>query len=73
VRVELDDRNEKVNYKIREWEMKKASYMLIVGDKECNANVVSVRQHKKGDIGVMPLDKFVDKILDEINFKTLTI
>lgn len=73
VRVELDDRNEKVNYKIREWEMKKASYMLVVGDKECNSNAVSVRQHKKGDIGVMPLDKFVDKILEEINLKTLTI
>ncbi|MBI5476326.1 MAG: threonine--tRNA ligase [Ignavibacteriales bacterium] len=73
VRVELDDRNEKINYKIREWEMKKASYMLVVGEKERTATTVSVRQHKKGDIGVLPLDKFIENIIQEIQQKTLTI
>ncbi len=53
IRAELDDRNEKVGYKIRDWEMKKVPYMLVVGEKEKAANTVSVRQHKKGDLGAM--------------------
>ncbi len=48
IRAELDDRNEKVGYKIREWETKKVPYMLVVGDKERQAGTVAVRQHTKG-------------------------
>lgn len=72
VRTEIDERNEKVNYKIREWEMKKACYMLIVGEKESSSGTVSVRQHRKGDLGTMDLDKFLEKVLQEINLKSLT-
>ncbi|MEK7251571.1 MAG: threonine--tRNA ligase, partial [Bacteroidota bacterium] len=53
IRVELDDRNEKIGYKIREWETKKVPYMLVVGEKERQADAVAVRQHKKGDVGQM--------------------
>jgi threonyl-tRNA synthetase len=72
VRVELDDRNEKVNYKIREWETKKAPYMLIVGEKEKSNNSVAVRQHTKGDLGPMILEDFIRKIAKEISEKSLT-
>ncbi|MCU7492474.1 MAG: threonine--tRNA ligase [Ignavibacteria bacterium] len=66
VRVELDKRNEKIGYKIRDWETKKVPYMLIVGEKEAQSNMVSVRKHKTGDLGSMALDEFRAKILDEI-------
>ena len=72
VRVELDDRNEKVNYKIREWEIKKVPYMLIVGEKEKSNNSVAVRQHTKGDLGPMILEAFIQKIAKEISEKSLT-
>ncbi len=72
VRVELDDRNEKVNYKIREWETKKTPYMLIVGEKEKSNNSVAVRQHTKGDLGPMILEAFIQKIAKEISEKSLT-
>jgi threonyl-tRNA synthetase len=72
VRVEVDDRNEKINYKIREWETKKVPYMLVVGEKEKLNNSISVRQHTKGDLGPMALDAFVEKIVNEIKVKSLT-
>ncbi len=72
VRVELDDRNEKINYKIREWETKKVPYMLVVGEKEKSAGLVAVRQHKKGDLGTMPLGEFSNKIHTEITKKSIT-
>jgi threonyl-tRNA synthetase len=72
VRVELDDRNEKINYKIREWERKKVPYMLIVGKKEEAGRMVSVRRHKQGDMGVMSTRDFLARVLDEINRKVAT-
>ncbi|MBI1805355.1 MAG: threonine--tRNA ligase [Ignavibacteriae bacterium] len=72
VRIELDDRNEKVNYKIRDWETKKVPYMLVVGEKEKSGGSVAVRQHKKGDIGMMPLGEFIGKIRSEIAQKIIT-
>jgi threonyl-tRNA synthetase len=51
MRVELDERNEKIGYKIREAQVQKLPYMLIVGDKEAGDNTVSVRTREKGDIG----------------------
>jgi len=73
IRVELDDRNEKIGYKIRDWELKKVPYMLVVGEKEKAANTISVRQHKKGDLGAMGRDTFLAKILDTIQRKSLTL
>jgi threonyl-tRNA synthetase len=72
VRVELDDRNEKVNYKIREWETKKVPYMLVIGKKEEAGKAVSVRRHKQGDLGVMRAEDFVMRVLDEIDRKVIT-
>jgi len=69
IRVELDERNEKVGYKIRDWELKKVPYMLILGEKEENAGNISVRQHKKGDLGTFTLSDFIDKLTTEIKNK----
>ena len=66
IRVELDDRNEKIGYKIREAQLQKVPYMLIVGDKEIEANAVGVRSRKDGDIGQMSQDEFFAKIQKEI-------
>ncbi|MCI0706753.1 MAG: threonine--tRNA ligase [Ignavibacteriae bacterium] len=73
IRVELDDRNEKVNRKIRDWETKKVPFMLVVGDKEKANGTVAVRQHKKGDLGAMARDAFVKKALENIQQKALTV
>jgi threonyl-tRNA synthetase len=73
VRVELDDRNEKIGYKIRDWELKKVPYMLIVGEKEQANNTVSVRQHKKGDLGATGREAFLSKMVDAIQNKSLTL
>ncbi len=72
IRVETDDRNEKVGYKIREWETKKVPYMLVVGDKEMAAGSVAVRQHKMGDTGVRSINEFRSMILEIIASKGLT-
>ena len=69
IRVELDERNEKIGYKIRDWETNKVAYMLILGEKEQNAGNISVRKHKKGDIGSLSLSEFIDNINDEIKNK----
>ena len=68
-RIEVDERNEKIGYKIRDWEMQKVPYMLIVGEKEKEANAVSVRKHKEGDKGSLSLTEFIDKIASEIKNK----
>ncbi len=65
LRVEIDDRNEKIGYKIREHEVKKIPYMLVVGEKEKTADSVSVRQHKKGDIGTMSIADILKRLSDE--------
>ncbi len=66
VLVELDDRNEKIGYKIREAQLEKVPYMLVVGDKEVEAGAVAVRSRKNGDMGAMPADEFISKLLLEI-------
>ena len=66
VRVEVDDRAEKIGYKIREAQLQKVPYMLVVGDKEQEAGEVGVRNRKDGDVGAMKLDDFVEKIDEEI-------
>jgi threonyl-tRNA synthetase len=69
IRVELDIRNEKVGYKIREAQMQKIPYMLVVGDKEIENNEVAVRDRKEGDRGSMSLDEFISNIQKEIKEK----
>jgi threonyl-tRNA synthetase len=69
IRYEVDERNEKIGYKIRDWEMRKVSYMLVVGEKEKESNAVSVRKHKIGDQGSLALSEFIDKIVTEIKNK----
>ena len=66
LRVELDDRQEKIGYKIREAQLSKVPYMLILGDKEVEANAVGVRARKEGDIGAMPIEQFIEKIKNEV-------
>lgn len=69
INVELDERNEKIGYKIRDWETKKVPYMLVVGEKEKEAEAVSVRQHKVGDKGIVKLVEFIKQIKEEIDNK----
>lgn len=70
IRVELDDRQEKIGYKIREAQLQKIPYMLILGEKEVEAGNVGVRSRKDGDIGAMEIDEFVEKLKKEIeNFE----
>ena len=66
VRVEVDDRNEKIGYKIREAQLEKVPYMLVIGDKEMEAKTVGVRSRKEGDIGAVALDEFVKNVVNEI-------
>ena len=66
IRVEVDDREEKIGYKIREAQLSKTPYMLIVGDKEKEANAVGVRSRKEGDIGAQKLEEFISNIKEEI-------
>ena len=69
IRAELDTRNEKMGYKIREAQVDKIPYMLVIGDKEAEQNVVSVRHRKDGDLGTMSLDAFIGQVLKEIATK----
>ena len=62
LRVEVDSRSEKIGYKIREAQLQKIPYMLIVGDKEIESNTVGVRSRADGDIGAMSVEKFVGRI-----------
>ena len=66
IRVELDLRNEKIGYKIREAQMQKIPYMLVCGDKEVEENKVAVRKRQGGDIGTMTIEEFKNHILQEI-------
>ena len=66
VRVEVDDRNEKIGYKIRQAQMEKVPYMLVVGDKEMEENSVNVRKHGGDELGTVPFDEFFNSIKIEI-------
>ena len=70
LRVELDLRNEKVNAKIRDAQMQKIPYMLVVGDREATEGTVSVRHRQKGDLGGQSLDSFFAQILQEVQSRT---
>ena len=66
IRVELDDRQEKIGYKIREAQLQKLPYMLILGEKEVEAKAVGVRVRKEGDIGKMSLDDFINRVKEDV-------
>lgn len=70
IRAEIDDRPEKIGRKIRDTEMAKVPYMLIIGEKEVNEQKVSVRQHGKGDTGAQELGSFVSRAVEEIKNRT---
>lgn len=69
IRVEVDDRNEKTGYKIREAQLHKIPYMLIVGEKEVEGNTVSIRSREDGDIGAKSVEEFTKEIMEKIDSK----
>jgi len=71
IRIEIPDSNETLGKRIREAELKKIPYILVVGDKEIAANSVSVRQRGKGDLGALKLSKLIEKLKKEISEKTI--
>jgi len=70
VRAEVDERNEKIGKKIREAELSKVPYMLVVGEKEMNEQKVSVRRQGKGDVGAQSVDEFINSIVEEIKTRS---
>ena len=64
LRVEVDDRSERMNAKVRDAQMQKIPYMLVVGDKEAAANAVAVRLRTNENLGPMPLPDFVERITE---------
>ena len=70
-RVEVDDRNEKIGHKIREAQVQKIPYMLVIGDKEMEEGTVGVRNRKDGDLGAMKLEDFIAKAKEEVDTKAL--
>jgi threonyl-tRNA synthetase len=68
-RVEADLRNEKITYKIRQHSLQKPPYILVVGDKERDANTVAVRARGNVDLGVMPIDVLVERLKTEVETK----
>jgi len=69
IRVEIDDSNEKIGYKIRKAQLEKVPYMLVMGAKEVEANAIAVRSRKDGDMGQMSVEEFIEKIQEEIENK----
>ena len=71
IRVSVDGRNEKIGYKIREAQMEKTPYMLVIGEKEAQDGLVAVRRRDKGDMGAVPADEFIANVVKEIADKTV--
>ena len=69
--MEVDDRNEKLGYKIREAQMMKVPYMLVIGDRDVENGVVSVRSRNRGDLGAMTLEQFQAMVQKEIDEKAM--
>ena len=65
IRTTVDNRNEKIGYKIRQAQLEKIPYFFIVGDKEVEDNTVSLRSRKDGDLGASPVDEIIAKIVKE--------
>lgn len=69
IRVELDERNEKIGYKIREAQLQKIPYMIIVGEKEESSNTISVRNREKGDLGNYTIENFINEVKEKVKNK----
>ena len=73
IRVEIDDRSEKMQAKIRDAQMQKIPYMLVIGGREAASDAVAVRQRDEQDLGAMPIAEFIAKIKEQINTKSLNL
>lgn len=71
LRVELDIRNEKIGYKLREARNERVSYICVIGEREAEANSVSVRSTKVGELGAMSVEEFIDKLVEEVKSKAV--
>lgn len=70
-RCEVDDRSEKIGYKIREAQLEKVPYMVVVGDKDIENNTISIRKRKEGDLGAMTVEQFFEKIVPDRDNKVI--
>ena len=70
-RCEVDDRSEKIGYKIREAQLEKVPYMVVVGDKDIENNTISIRKRKEGDLGAMTVERFLEKIVPDRDNKVI--
>lgn len=71
IRVKVDARNEKIGYKLRQGRNERVSYIAVIGEREAEADTLSVRSSKEGDLGSLSIDKFIDALCDEIATKKL--
>ena len=71
LRIEVDDRSEKIGYKIREAQLEKVPYMVVVGDKDIENNTISIRKRKEGDLGAMTVEQFLEKIVPDRDNKVI--
>ena len=71
LRVELDTRNEKIGYKMREGRNQRVSYLCVIGEREVESNSLSVRSSKVGDIGTLTVDEFIAKLVEEVETKAV--
>ena len=70
-RCEVDDRSEKIGYKIRDAQLEKVPYMVVVGDKDIENNTISIRKRKEGDLGAMTVEQFLEKIVPDRDNKVI--
>jgi threonyl-tRNA synthetase len=73
IRVEIDDRSEKMQAKIRDAQMQKIPYMLVIGARETESNTIAVRQRDGQDLGSISISEFIAKIKEQINNKSLNL
>ena len=71
IRVELDDRNEKIGYKLREARNQRVNYICVIGQREAEAGTLTVRSSKVGELGEMSAEEFTEKLLEEIKTKAM--
>ena len=71
LRAETDLRSEKIGFKIREAQLEKVPYMVVVGDKDIENNTISIRKRKEGDLGAMTVEQFLEKIVPDRDNKVI--
>ena len=73
IRAEIDERSEKIGKKIRDTELAKIPFMLVIGEKEVNEEKVAVRRQSKGDLGTQTLDEFIEMADEEVKSKRVLV